>query len=79
MNIMLFPSQQTSELKNFLGKQTHKKPKKIQLKNKIINLIGTIFSNPAKSSNPKTPKYQINPKIHHNQPKQKKKKKKNST
>ena len=38
---------------------------------KIKNLKITIFSNPAKSSNPKTPKYQINPKVQHNQSKQK--------
>ena len=69
---MLFPNKQTSKPKNFLRKQTHKKPKKFQLINKIINLKGTIFSNPTKSSNPKTPKYQINPKIQHNQPKKKK-------
>ena len=39
---------------------------------KIKNLKITIFSNPAKSSNPKALKYQINPKIQHNQSKQKK-------
>ena len=39
---------------------------------KIKNLKITIFSNTAKSSNPKAPKYQINPKIQHNQSKQKK-------
>ena len=38
---------------------------------KIKNLKITIFSNPAKSPNPKAPKYQINPKIQHNQSKQK--------
>ena len=115
MNIILFPNKQTSKPKKFLRKQTHKKPKKFQLKNKIIksqnpkipnqsknttqptqkksqprkthlkkiftllsdptnkehnnklenpkikNLKITIFSNPTKSSNPKAPKYQINP------------------
>ena len=55
MNIILFPNKQTSKPKNFLRKQTHKKPKKFQLKNKIINLKGTIFSNPVKSLNPKVP------------------------
>ena len=40
---------------------------------KIKNLKITIFSNPAKSSNPKASKYQINPKIQHNQSNKKKK------
>ena len=76
MNIILFPNKQTSKPKNFLRKQTHKKPKKFQLKNKIIKLKGKLFSNPAKSwSNPKTPKYQINPKYNTTNPNQKKKKK----
>ena len=39
---------------------------------KIKNLKITIFSNLAISSNPKTSQYQINPKIQHNQSKQKK-------
>ena len=39
---------------------------------KIKNLKITIFSNPAKSSNPKASKYQINPKIQHNQSNKKK-------
>ena len=49
MNIILFPNKQTSKPKNFLRKQTHKKPKKFQLENKIIKLKGKLFSNPAKS------------------------------
>ena len=53
MNIMLFPSKQTSKPKNFLRNQTHKKPKKFQLKNKIIKIqkiIQTQKSNTEKSN-----------------------------
>ena len=69
---MFFPSKRTSKPKIFLRKQTHKKTQKIQLKNKIINLKATIFSNPnkiIKSQSPKVPNQSKNT----TQPTQKKK------
>ena len=65
MNFVFFPS------KPILGNKHTKKTQKIHFKNKIINLKAPFSQIPAKSSNLKATKYQINPKIQHNQPKQK--------